>query len=61
MCGANPHPQSYKNQKKEVTSMGKNHSKKKQRTEYAKWESVMAKLDNQLKTEAEARKKGKNN
>lgn len=41
--------------------MGKNHSKKKQRTEYTKWESVMAKLDNQLKKEAEARKREKNN
>ena len=37
--------------------MGKNRGKHGKRTEYAKMESVMAKLDNQLKKEAASRKK----
>lgn len=47
--------------------MGKNNSKRKPRTAYAKMTSIMAKLDNQLKAEKEARKskksekKGKSN
>lgn len=36
--------------------MGKNNSKRKTRTEYAKMTSIMAKLDNQLKAEEMARK-----
>lgn len=36
--------------------MGKNNSKRKPKTEYAKKTSIMAKLDNQLKAEKEARK-----
>ena len=39
--------------------MGKNNSKRKPRTEFAKRTSIMAKLDNQLKAEKEARKKTK--
>lgn len=39
--------------------MGKNKSKRKQRTEYAKMTSIMAKLDNQLKKDAEERTKKK--
>lgn len=37
--------------------MGKNHGKHGRKTAYAKMESVMAKLDNQLKREAASRKK----
>lgn len=36
--------------------MGKNNSKRKPRTEYAKMTSIMANLDNQLKAEEMARK-----
>lgn len=36
--------------------MGKNKSKRKERTPLAKWTSIMAKLDNQLKAEEVARK-----
>lgn len=39
--------------------MGKNNSKRKPRTEFSKVTSIMAKLDNQLKVEKEARKKTK--
>lgn len=39
--------------------MGKNHGKKKQETRYAKWQSIMSKLDNQLKLEEELRKRTK--
>ncbi|EHG33249.1 hypothetical protein [Enterocloster clostridioformis] len=39
--------------------MGKNNSKRKPRTEFSKMTSIMAKLDNQLKVEKEARKKTK--
>lgn len=39
--------------------MGKNNSKRKPRTEFAKMTSIMAKLDNQLKAEKEAKKKAK--
>lgn len=41
--------------------MGKNKSKKGERTEYARWKSIMAKLDNQIaKERAEEAKKRKN-
>lgn len=41
--------------------MGKNKSKKCERTEYARWESIMAKLDNQIaKERAEEAKKRTN-
>lgn len=36
--------------------MGKNNSKRKERTPLAQWTSIMAKLDNQLKAEEIARK-----
>ena len=37
--------------------MGKNKGKKGNRTEYARWKSVMAKLDNELKKQAAEQKK----
>lgn len=37
--------------------MGKNRGKHGRRTEYARMESMMAKLDNQLKKDAASRKK----
>jgi len=37
--------------------MGKNHGKRGKKTEYAKWESIMARLNNQLKKEAADKKK----
>lgn len=43
--------------KKGQNNMGKNNPKKRQRTEFAKWESIMAKLENELKKEREAHKK----
>lgn len=39
--------------------MGKNNSKRKPRTAYVKMTSIMARLDNQLKAEKEARKSKK--
>lgn len=39
--------------------MGKNSSKRKQRTEYSRMSSIMAKLDNQLKAEKESGKRKK--
>lgn len=41
--------------------MGKNNGKRGKRTEYARWESIMAKLDNELaKKKAEEAKNGSN-
>lgn len=37
--------------------MGKNKGKRGKRTEYARWESIMAKLDNELKKQAAEQKK----
>lgn len=37
--------------------MGKNKGKRGKRTEYAKWESVMAKLNNDLKKQIDEQKK----
>ncbi len=37
--------------------MGKNKGKRGKRTEYAKWESIMAKLDNELRKQAAEQKK----
>jgi len=37
--------------------MGKNKGKRGKRTEYARWESIMAKLDNELKEQAAEMKK----
>lgn len=37
--------------------MGKNKGKRGKRTEYARWESIMAKLDNELRKQAAEQKK----
>lgn len=39
--------------------MGKNKGKRGKRTEYAKWESIMAKLDNVLKKQVAEQKRSK--
>ena len=37
--------------------MGKNKGKRGKRTEYARWESIMAKLDNEIKKQVVEQKK----
>ena len=37
--------------------MGKNKGKRGKRTEYARWESIMAKLDNEIKKQVAEQKK----